>query len=82
MLFIPSKGKAAAAILADPSKHAGKTYCIVSNRHSFGEVCQEFSRQLNKNVQFEQQTYEDAKKSLMQAGLPEWQAGGVVELYQ
>jgi len=75
-------GRAAAAILSDPSKHVKKGYSIVSNRHTHGDVAEIFSEVLGKEVTITTTKYEEAKQFLMNAGMPEWQTEGVLEVYK
>ena len=42
-VVVDDAGKAAAAVLADWRKHENKTYTIISDRHSYGDVAKEFS---------------------------------------
>jgi len=79
---VSDAGKAAAAILADPSKHVSKTYPVVSNRHTHGDVAKVFSEVLGKEVTITTNKYEEAKQFLMSVGMPEWQTNGVLELYK
>lgn len=81
-VVVEDAGKAAAAVLANPEKHANKTYKIVSDRHSMGGVAKAFSEALGKEVKFVQVPYDGAKRSFMQMGLPEWQVDGILELYK
>ena len=75
-------GKAAAAVLADPSKHANKTYKIISDRHTFGDVAAAFSEALGKQVNYVRVPYEAAKVAFLGMGYPEWQVDGIMELYK
>ena len=75
-------GKATAAILVESSKHANKTYPIVSDHHTHTDVAKTFSEALGKEVTVTTNSYEDAKKYLMGVGLPEWQVDGILELYK
>ena len=75
-------GKAAAAVLADWEKHVNKTYTIVSDRHSFGDVAKAFSEAVGKEVKYVQVPYDAAKKSFVQANVPEWVANGGLDFYQ
>ena len=81
-VVVSDAGKAAAAILVDPSKHANRTYPIVSNRHTYNDVAKAFSEVLGKEVTITTNSYEEAKKFMMGLGLPEWQVNGVLELYK
>ena len=81
-VVVGDAGKAAAAVLVDPSKHANKTYSIVSDRHTHNDVAKTFSEALGKEVTVTTNSYEDAKKFLMGVGLPEWQVDGILESYK
>ena len=74
-------GKAAAVVLADPSKHINKIYNINSDRHTFGDVAAAFSEALSKEVRYVQVPYDAAKQAFLKL-LPEWQVDGVLELYR
>ena len=80
-VVVEDAGKAAAAILADPQKHAGKTYTTVSDRHTYNDVAAAFSEVLGKEVKYVRVPYEAAKKALTDLGIPEWQVTGALELY-
>ena len=75
-------GSAAAAILASPEKHAGKTYTLVSDRHTFGDVAKAFSKELGREVKYVRISYEDAKASFMQSGIEEWVVDGLLQAYK
>ena len=81
-VVVEDAGKAGAAILADWQKHVNKTYTVVSDRHSFGDLAKAFSEAVGKEVKYVRVTYEAAKQSFLQAGLPEWQVDGILELYK
>ena len=81
-VVVGDAGKAAAATLVDPSKHANKTYPIVSDRHTFNDVAKAFSEVLGKEVTITTNSYEDTKKDLMGIGFPEWQADAIIEVYK
>ena len=81
-VVVADAGKAAASILSQSQKHAGKTYKIVSNRHSFADVAKEFSEALGKEVKYNHVSYQDAKKSMVKCGFQDWMADGVLELYK
>ena len=42
-VVVEDAGKAAAAIMAEPEKHYGKTYKLISNRHTLNELAAAFS---------------------------------------
>ena len=81
-VVVEDAGKVAAAILANPAKHANKTYKIISDRHSFSDVAAAFSEALGKQITYVQVPYDAAKQSFLQAGYPEWQVDGILELYK
>ena len=81
-VVVEDAGKAAAAILAYPQKHAGKTYTIVSDRHTYNDVTVAFSNVLGKEVKYIHVPYEAAKKGMTDIGVPEWRANGGLELYR
>jgi len=81
-VVVGDAGKAAAAVLVDPSKHVNKTYTVVSNRHTHNDVAKAFSEALGKEVTVTTNSYEDAKKFMMGMGFPEWQVDGIIELYK
>ena len=39
-VVVEDAGKAAAAIMVEPEKHYGKTYKLISNRHTLNEIQQ------------------------------------------
>ena len=81
-VVVEDAGKAGAAVLADWQKHVNKSYTIVSDRHSFDDVAKAFTEAVGKEIKYVQVPYETAKQSILQAGLPEWQVDGVLELYK
>ena len=72
-------GKAAAAVLVDPSNHVNKTYNIISDHHSYGDVAAAFEEALEKKVTNTRITSEDAKKGLIEMGFPEWRVSGLMD---
>lgn len=72
----------AALILESPEKHAGKTYTIVSDRHTFGDVAKAFTEELGREVKYVRVPYEHTKASYIKRGLPEWQAQGIMQQYR
>ena len=81
-VVVEDAGKAAAAILADPSKHAGKTYNVVSDRITYNDVTQGFTEALGKEIKYNRVPYEAAKQAFLGMGLPEWQVDGILELFK
>ena len=81
-VVVDDAGKAAAAVLADWKKHENKTYTIISDCHSYGDVAREFSEAVGREVKYVRVPYDAAKQSLLQNGVPEWQADGLLEMYR
>lgn len=81
-VVVEDAGKAGAAILAHPSKHAGKTYNIVSDRITFGDAARAFSEALGKQITYTHVPYEAAKQSFLGMGFPEWQVNGIIEQFK
>lgn len=79
---VEDAGRAAAAILVDPSKHAGKTYDILSDRQTFGQIVEGMSEALSKDIKYNRISYEAAKQRFLGMGVQEWAANGVLELLQ
>ena len=75
-------GKAAAAILVSPAKHAYKTYNIVGDHHSYGDVAAAFGEALGKTVTYNRVSYDAAKQAFLGKGLPEWHVDGLMELFK
>ena len=78
-IIVEDAGKAAAAILVDPSKHSNKAYGIVSDRHTFRDVVAAFSEALGKTITYNRLSYDDSKKFLTEAGFPEWRIEGLFQ---
>ena len=75
-------GKASADILANPNKHVGKTYKLVSPPFALNDLAGAFSKTLEKEVTVTTVPYEAAKSAFMGMGFPEWQGDGIMELYK
>ena len=73
-------GKAAAVVLVDPSNHVNKTYNIISDRHSYGELTAAFEEALGKKVTYTRITYDDAKKGFLSMGFDERAAMILLEM--
>ena len=82
-VVVEDAGKAAAAIMADPEKHYGKTYKLISNRHTLNELAAAFSQALGKNVKYERISYNDCRRRLVEVvGFSEEDADGILEIYR
>ena len=79
---VEDAGVASAVILADPKKHVNKTYSIVSDCHTVGDVAATFTEVLGKEVKYVRVPYEDLKKGLVGAGLPQWQVDGMLDYFK
>ena len=71
--------KAAAAILVNPAKHANKTYNVVTDHYSYGDVAAAFGEALGKTVTYNRVSYDAAKQAFLGMGLPEWHVDGLME---
>lgn len=80
-IAVQDVGEAAALILKDPNSHVNKTYIFSTRPCTMADTAQAFSAGLGRKIEYEQVSYDDAKKSLMDIGMPEWQAIGVLELF-
>ena len=81
-VVVEDAGKAAAAILADPQKHAGKSYDLISESHTYNDVAAAFSEVLGKEVKYVRVPYEATKKAMTDMGAPEYQVTALTEAYQ
>ena len=82
-VVVEDAGKAAAAIIAEPEKHYGKTYKLISNRHTLNELAAAFSQALGKNVKYERISYNDCRRRLVEVvGFSEEDADGILEIYR
>ena len=82
-VVVEDAGKAAAAIMAEPEKHYGKTYKLISNRHTLNELASAFSQALGKNVKYERISYNDCRRRLVEVvGFSEEDADGILEIYR
>ena len=82
-VVVEDAGKAAAATMAEPEKHYGKTYKLISNRHTLNELAAAFSQALGKNVKYERISYNDCRRRLVEVvGFSEEDADGILEIYR
>ena len=81
-VVVEDAGKAAAAILTDPSKHAGKTYSIISDRFTYNDIAQGFSEALGKEIKYNRVPYEAAKQAFLGMGVKEWQVDGLLQAFE
>ena len=82
-VVVEDAGKAAAAIMTEPEKHYGKTYKLISNRHTLNELAAAFSQALGKNVKYERISYNDCRRRLVEVvGFSEEDADGILEIYR
>ena len=82
-IVVEDAGKAAAAIMAEPGKHFGKTYKLISNSHTLNELATTFSEALGREVKYQRVSYQDTKHRLMNViGFSENDADGILEIYK
>jgi uncharacterized protein YbjT (DUF2867 family) len=71
----------AAKVLTSNGSHQGKTYALSGPESlSNAEIAEKFSRALGKKVNYVDLSDQDFKKSLLQVGVPEKLADGIIEL--
>ena len=80
MVTAGDAGEAGAAILADPAKHGGKTYNIISDSTTYNDIVRMFSQALGKEIKYIRMDYEAMRKAMVGVGLQEWQVDGLIEL--
>lgn len=74
-------GAAAAAVLLDPSAHAGATYMLTGPApESHDGVAVALSRLLERPVEYEPVTPEAYEASLLAAGTPDWRAADLARI--
>ena len=82
-VVVSDAGKAAAAIMADPKKHYGKTYKLISNSHTLDELAATFSEIFGKKIKYERMSYEDSRSRFINVvGFSEEDADGILEIYR
>lgn len=82
-VVVEDAGKAAAALMAEPEKHYGKTYKLISNCHTLNELAASFSQVLGKEVKYQRISYEDCRYRLVHVvGFSEEDADGILEIYR
>ncbi|MDN5874272.1 MAG: SDR family oxidoreductase [Sinobacteraceae bacterium] len=68
-------GAAAAAVLLDPSAHAGQTYQLTGpETYSYDDVAQALSNILGRPVTYKSISSDDFESGLKAAGIPDWRA--------
>ena len=68
-VIVADIGRAAAAILVDPAKHAGKTYYIISDRHCYGDIATAFGEALGKAVTYNRVSYTETRDGVLAMGV-------------
>eukprot|EP00118_Oscarella_pearsei_P001024 m.311823 g.311823 ORF g.311823 m.311823 type:complete len:296 (+) comp157351_c0_seq1:74-961(+) len=82
LVVVADAGEAAADILAKPDAHAGKIYKLASDRLTNKDIASVFASVLGKEVKYVRVSYDAAKQAFMERDVPEWQADGVLELFE
>ncbi len=73
---------AVAAEVLEEHGHAGKEYEVTGGEAlSYADVAEQLSFVLGKPVEYDDVPPETTRKALIDAGLPEWNADGILELY-
>ena len=81
-VVVEDAGKAGAAILADPSKHTGRTYSIISDCYTYNDIAQGFSEVLGKEIKYNRVPYETTKQAFFGMGVQEWQVDGLLQAFK
>ena len=81
-VVVEDAGKAAAVIFVYPTKHANKTYNIVSDRHTFGEVTDTFSLALGKELTYVHVSYDSAKRAFLEKRFPDCLVDEIMDTYK
>lgn len=81
-IAVSDVGEAAAKILADPAEFIGQVLELCGPLVSEEETAAAFSANLGQPVEYVQVSFEAAKASMVEMGLPEWQASGIMEMFQ
>jgi uncharacterized protein YbjT (DUF2867 family) len=79
---VEDAGNACAAILSDYSKHIGKTYTIISEHYTQGELAAAFSKALGREIKYIQIPFDVQKKGMIDLGLVEWAVDGLIEIFK
>ena len=66
----------------DPTKHANKTYNLVSDRQTFREVTNSFSIALDKELMYVHVPYDSAVRAFLENGLPEYLVDEIVDTHK
>lgn len=78
---VADAGAVLATIAGNFAAHAGKSYVITSDRSTLAEVAAAASAAVGKEITAVEVPDEAAVKAMVGLGFPEWQARGVVELW-
>ena len=81
-VVVADAAKAGAAILVDPTKHANKTYTIISDCHSYNDIAAAFGEALGKTVTYNRMPYDAMEQAFLGMGVPRWQVDGLFEVYR
>jgi len=76
-------GRTLANVMCNPEAHMNRMYQLTGPRMETGEsIAKVFSTVLGKEVKFQEISPNDYRKYLMSCGMPEWQANGVLEIFE
>jgi uncharacterized protein YbjT (DUF2867 family) len=81
LLDVRDVAAAAAKVLVSPADHSGKTYELMGPEAlSNGEIAERISRITGRNVKYVDIPEEAQRKSMLDAGMPEWQVSALLDL--
>lgn len=72
---------AAAAVALTKGGHDGKTYLLATGAYTYAEAAEVFSKGMGRKVSYVDVGPEKARSSMVAAGLPEWYADALLELF-
>jgi NAD(P)H dehydrogenase (quinone) len=75
-------GLALAAVAANAGEHLNTVYSVHGDETSANELATIYSRLTGRRIVFQQNKEDEAIKMLLGAGLPDWQAKAIVELWR
>jgi len=82
MVSIYDIGRSLAQILQNPEQHVGKMYLLTGPKLETGDsIAKIVSECFGKQIKYENIPPTEMKKKLMQRGMPEWEATGIVEAF-
>jgi len=76
---VDDAGRVCASIVTDPGYYFGSTFSLVGQKLTYNDIAAAFSKVLKRKIKYQQLPYDQALSAMVDAGMPEWQAKGVLE---